>query len=122
MMKKRVLGLVFPFRSKSTDKKTQVQLIESSVAGFRYYRGEEILRKLEPGRPLDLKREPRNPFDYDAVEIYHENEKLGYIPRSESAVIAQLMDKGVTLTARISGIRDSGTPNERVGVAVGMIT
>lgn len=120
MMKRRVFGLIFPAKAKTDDKRKHIQLIDSAVAGFRYYSGEEIWRKLEPGRPLSLRREPKNPFDYDAVEIYHENEKLGYIPRPDSSVVAQLMDRGIDLAARISGIRENGRPNERVGVSVEM--
>ncbi|GBE04055.1 HIRAN domain protein [bacterium BMS3Abin09] len=117
MKRRRVLGLIVPAATRPAHKKN-ILLLDSSVAGFRYYSGEEIWKKLEPGRSLDLKREPGNPFDYDAVEIYHENEKIGYLPRSDNMVIAQLMDKGVDVKARISGIREEGSPNERVGVAV----
>ena len=117
MKRKKVLGLIFTPKARPAHKKN-ILLIDSSVAGFRHYKGEEIWKKLEPGRSLDLKREPGNQFDYDAVEIYHEKEKIGYIPRSDNMVIAQLMDKGVDVKARISGITDSGSPNQRVGVAV----
>ena len=117
MKTKRVLGLIVPVKTRPAHKKN-ILLLDSSVAGFRYYKGEEIWKKLEPGRLLGLKREPGNLFDYDAVEIYHEKEKIGYIPRSDNMVIAQLMDKGVDVKAPISGIRDSESPNERVGVAV----
>ncbi|MBL7032265.1 MAG: HIRAN domain-containing protein [Nitrospira sp.] len=119
MKRRRVLGLIFAPKARPAHKKN-VLLLDSSVAGFRYYKGEEIWKKLEPGRVLDLKREPGNQFDYDAVEIYHEKEKIGYIPRSDNMIIAQLMDKGVDIKARISGISESGSPNERIGVAVEM--
>jgi hypothetical protein len=122
MKRRKILGLVLPAAAKARPiNKKNILLIDSSVAGFRYYKGEEIWKKLEPGRRLDLKREPGNQFDYDAVEIYHEKEKIGYIPRSDNMVIAQLMDKGVDIKARISGISESGSPNERVGVAVEMM-
>lgn len=117
MKRRRVMGLIFP-TTKPTEKKRNVMLLDSSVAGFRYYNGEEVWKRLEPGRALDLKREPDNPYDYDAVEVYHENEKIGYIPRSDSMIIAQLMDRGVDVRAKISRIRDNENPNRRIGVAV----
>ncbi len=122
MKRRKILGLVLPAAAKARPiNKKNILLIDSSVAGFRYYKGEEIWKRLEPGRRLDLKREPGNQFDYDAVEIYHEKEKIGYIPHSDNMVIAQLMDKGVDIKARISGVSESGSPDERVGVAVEMM-
>ena len=120
MKRRKILGFIFP-KTKPATKKRNVILLDSSVTGFRYYSGEEIWKQLTPGRTLDLKREPGNPFDYDAVEIYHEKEKIGYIPRSDNMLVAQLMDKGVDVKARISGIIDSGSPNQRVGVVVEMM-
>jgi hypothetical protein len=117
MKRRRVMGLIFP-KTRPADKKRNIMLLDSSVTGFRYYKGEEVWKRLEPGRVVDLKREPGNPFDYDAVEVYHENEKIGYIPRSDNMLIAQLMDKGVDVKARISGIRECEHPNRRIGVAV----
>ena len=120
MKRKKVLGFIFS-KTKTVNKKRNIMLLDSSVAGFRYYSGEEVWKKLAPGRPLDLKREPGNKFDYDAVEIYHEKEKIGYIPRSDNMVIAQLMDKGVDIRATISEVIERGAPNHRVGVAVEMM-
>jgi hypothetical protein len=120
MKRRKILGFIFP-KTKPVTKKRNIMLLDSSVAGFRYYSGEEVWRQLVPGRRLDLRREPGNKFDYDAVEIYHEKEKIGYIPRSDNMVIAQLMDKGVDIKATISEVIESGSPNGRVGVAVEMM-
>jgi len=120
MKRRKILGFIFP-KTKPVNKKRNIMLLDSSVAGFRYYSGEDVWEQLAPGRTLDLKREPGNKFDYDAVEIYHEKEKLGYIPRSDSMIIAQLMDKGVDIKATISEVVENDSPNQRIGVAVEMM-
>lgn len=40
--------------------------------------------KLTPGMPLRLVREPDNELDMDAIAVYGENQKIGYVANSDS--------------------------------------
>ncbi|RKX74592.1 MAG: hypothetical protein DRP87_16520 [Spirochaetes bacterium] len=75
---------------------------------------------LEVDQPLNLIREPENPYDEMAIEVYWKDYKLGYIPRDDNSVIAQLMDRGIPLKASISRLNESGNPWDRVGIRVTM--
>ena len=64
------------------------------VAGFRHWDGALVLDKLAVGKKLALKLEADNPHDPDAVALYRKGVKLGYIPRDENQLPAQLLRFG----------------------------
>lgn len=90
----------------------------SPVAGFQYYQGETLWPQLATGHGVRLIREPDNRFDHRAVRIDWQGEKLGYIPAKDNAAVAQLMDRGETLSALITGLKKSNNPWERIAVEV----
>jgi hypothetical protein len=51
---------------------------------------------------LALVREPNNPHDANAVAIYFQKDKLGYVPRGENSAIAQMLDRGERLSGTIN--------------------
>ena len=90
----------------------------SSIAGFQYYQGEFFWEQLSLGDPLQLSREPENPYDENAVAIYREGIKLGYLPRVENIVVARMMDKGHHINALIENKQKSADPWGRMTVEV----
>lgn len=84
----------------------QSDLIEDSftIVGMRFHPGaQDRLDSLEPGTPLILKREPSNPYDENAIEVYHEADglppqKLGYVPRGKAEILAPMIDQGASGT------------------------
>lgn len=69
-------------------------LADFDIAGMRYWDGAFVLSEFRPGENLSLVAEPSNPHDPDAVAICWEGLKLGYIPRGENALPAQLLAFG----------------------------
>ena len=65
-----------------------------NVAGMRYWDGAKVISKLKPGKRLRLVAEPHNPADPNAVAIYRKDVKLGYIPRDQNDLAAQLLRFG----------------------------
>lgn len=66
-------------------------LMDCHIAGFTYYDGLDVLDNLKPGTPVDLKAEPDNPYDPEAVAIYYGDTKLGYIPRAKTYYVSKLL-------------------------------
>jgi hypothetical protein len=89
-------------------------LLTSRLAGYHYYAGEKLWSNITRGDELELFREPGNPHDRQAVALLWKGYKLGYIPRRDNTVIAQLLDRGMPLRCRISVRRESPDPWNRI--------
>lgn len=110
-----------PIKNYAEERSKRVLLLETVIAGFQYYEGEKIWNYLKKGEILKLKREQTNPYDEKTIEIYWKNKKLGYIPRVDNSVIAQLMDRKNELIAYITWLKTSENPWERIGINVELI-
>jgi hypothetical protein len=96
-------------------------LVQSSpLAGFRYYAAGELWPRLRVGDPLELRREPDNPHDRNAVAVAWRGRKLGYVPRSANAALAWGLDRGAPLRARISRLAAHPNPARRLEFEVFM--
>ena len=94
---------------------------ESPVAGFAFHRGEAVWASLRIGQALDLVREPANPHDADAVAIYINEEKLGYVPRAENHAVAQMLDRGEHLEASITKLSVDEDPWNRIHIRIELV-
>ncbi|MBK8467933.1 MAG: HIRAN domain-containing protein [Chloracidobacterium sp.] len=83
------------------------------VAGVSFEgRGEVIADHLAEHDPVVLRREPRNPYDPNAVAIHlttSEGQKIGYVPKAMAAEMAPLLDGGLEPFAFCKRILDRGT-------------
>jgi hypothetical protein len=113
------IGSVVASRHVSARRAT-VLLQESPVAGFEFYRGEAIWPSLRVGKPLSLVREAANAYDRDAVAVYVGGNQLGYVPQLENRAIAQMLDRGERLEARIVELHDDGHPWNRVRMSISL--
>jgi len=94
----------------------------SPLAGFRHHEGGRMLRELKPGDRLELVREPRNPYDANAVRVEWRGVKLGYVPQRDNAAVARQMDRGAALEARVAVLRENRNRSVRIefDVVVGL--
>ena len=98
-----------------------VLIQESPIAGFQFHKGDSIWSSLDVGEELALVRESSNSHDPDAVAVYFQDEKLGYVPRAENSAIAQMLDRGETLEARISKLLTEEDPWERIRISISLV-
>ena len=93
------------------------------IAGMRYWDGAFIVGELKPGENLTLVPEPQNPHDCDAVAIYWEDTKLGYVPCDENDFLAQLLCFGHVdvIECRILKVDPKGEPYKQVRVGLYVI-
>ena len=92
----------------------QLLLQTSPLAGFRYYEGRVLWRRLREGDVLQLVREPGNSWDAFAIRVEWRGHMLGYVPRRDNVPLARLLDRGAPLAARIVQLRKSRNPWQRV--------
>jgi len=90
-------------------------LVQSSpLAGYRYHEPVAAWPELRVGDRLGLVREPDNPHDANAVRVEWNGRMLGYVPRDQNQALAWAMDRGETVTARISRLREQRNPRLRI--------
>ncbi|MCC6683619.1 MAG: HIRAN domain-containing protein [Bacteroidia bacterium] len=99
--------------------KRKVYLLQCFVAGFRHYKGMELLDKMEVNDFIELRREPDNEYDEFAVALYWQQEKIGFLPADFNETIARLIDaEALPLLAVITHLNREVKPWENVVVAV----
>lgn len=64
------------------------------IVGSRHHEGAaERIRKLKADEELQLVREPKNPYDRNAVAVYSsDGQKLGYVPKEDAPMVARVID------------------------------
>ncbi|HSW62010.1 MAG TPA: HIRAN domain-containing protein [Dissulfurispiraceae bacterium] len=110
--------LAAPALAETQPSRAEILLLDSVIAGFQYYRGESVWARLTAGDSIRLVRESENRYDENAIEVFWKDEKLGYIPRSDNVMLAQMMDRRLKLQARISGLAVSSNPWKRIELQV----
>lgn len=82
-----------------------IRLITLNVAGLEYVDNiDEIFPKIKIGDRLELFREASNEYDYRAILVKYDGEKIGYVPRKDNHVLSNLMDGGKQLYGIVESI------------------
>ena len=110
-----VLTLVaLPIEAGATGISARLLVQESPVAGFQFHEGKRVWEDLRVGDRLALIREPENSHDTRAVRVEWQGHMLGYVPRADNEDVARQLDRGAKLEARISRLKKSRNPWQRV--------
>jgi hypothetical protein len=64
-----------------------------SIVGMNWLKSEEVVGGLKPGAVVTLAREPTNPVDSNAVAVYADGIKVGYIPKKQNVALANYIDQ-----------------------------
>jgi hypothetical protein len=84
-------------------------LFDFAIAGQHYYALDAERRNIASGGDLVLRRELDNPHDSNAVAVHMPSgAKLGFIPRLANEPVAQLLDHGHELSARVLSVLPMG--------------
>ncbi len=81
-----------------------MKIYDNYVKGLSHYHFAAVLSQLVLGQELILKREIGNLYDHFAVEVYHNDLKLGYLAAYKKITIANMLEQGVAFSAFISKI------------------
>ena len=85
------------------------------IAGFTYYDGVDVIDELKIGKSLILKAERENPHDANAVAIYYNKTKLGYVPAEQNEMISKFFRLGYSdiFEAKISQKNEEVHPENK---------
>ncbi len=83
----------------------EIFLLDIVVAGTTYCKKiPELYPKLEKGQVLRMQRQPKNKHDKNAIALYFEKDRIGWVPRELNLVISRLMDAGKAFFCRIENV------------------
>ena len=102
--------------AKRREERGWVKLTTLHVAGLLY--GEMAEYRFSPDEELKAVREPDNPYDTYAVALYKEKRKVGYIPRTNSRIVASLLDSSFNLRVRVRYFEGEKEPWNRLWVSI----
>ena len=68
--------------------------IDFHLAGFCHHDGVKVFDELKVGTKVDLRYEPDNQHDPEAVAIYYEDTKIGYVPSVKNSELYTLLYYG----------------------------
>ena len=87
-----------------------VPIYDDFVAGFQYYDGMNLVAGMAAEQPLDLVREPENEYDNQAIAIYWEGQKLGFMPSRDNLIPSALLDAKIPCVAKIKAAYHNSAP------------
>jgi len=118
---KRLIAIagVGSFNLQTIIPRRKIFLQQFFVAGFRHYKGMELLPYMQENDLLELRREPDNEHDANAIALYWQQEKIGYLPADINEVTARIMDaKALPLLGMITHLNHEVKPWENVAAAI----
>jgi hypothetical protein len=98
----------------ATAESVRLLVQRSPLAGSQYYAVTELLPRMQVGDTLDLVREAGNRHDRHAIRVEWRGHKLGYVPRRDNRAVAEALDRGDRLVARIVRLGDDPDPWRRL--------
>lgn len=63
-----------------------------ALVGMKHRGAEDFVKNLPPDEPLTLVREPGNKYDPNAVQVWARGRHVGYVPKTQNAVLAKFID------------------------------
>lgn len=80
-------------------------IADVSIAGLQHYRGNDLAELIKVGDALELRQQPDNAHDKNAIMVMWHHNKIGYIPRSLAKDISRQLAAGVTVNTSIIEIK-----------------
>ena len=74
--------------------KPSQSFIDFHIAGFGHHKGVSVISELKLGTKVELRHEPDNPHDPEAVAIYYDSVKLGYVPAEKNGTLFRFLYYG----------------------------
>jgi hypothetical protein len=107
------------FLARDAPRLTERGLRVAGVAGAERFHPEVLASDaLAPGRPLELRRDPGNEHDPNAIGVYAGGAHAGFVPREIAAEIAPSLDAGEPWSAVVLREQRASPRDPRTGVTM----
>ena len=87
-----------------------------TMVGMQYRKSNKLLASLKKGARLELRRDPHNPVDSNAVEVWYGDKHVAFIKATQAVALAKRMDDSLrtTINARLMFFDDDHWPEVEV--------
>ena len=83
----------------------EIFLLDIVVAGTTHCNKIHVVYpELAQGQILRMQRHPKNRYDKNAIALYYNKVKVGWVPRELNLIISRLMDAGKAFFCRIETV------------------
>ncbi|MBK8225613.1 MAG: HIRAN domain-containing protein [Flavobacteriales bacterium] len=96
-------------------------IYDTYIRGFQFHQGPKLIKRIKDEDTLDLVREYDNEHDDNAVAVYWEGHKLGYLPMFENVSLAYMLDHGLLLQCHVVYTQPKAEPWEQCFIAVDLL-
>ena len=90
----------------------------TKVAGVSFEGRQDIVAGVQPGAPLDLRREPANAHDPNAIGVWFGKLQLGFVKAAIAKRIAPNIDAGERYTAEVTTVTGGGARSYGINIYV----
>jgi len=91
----------------------------AGVAGAARFHGDALeTDAVEPGRPLELRRDPANEHDANAIMVLAGGAQVGWVPRAVAEEIAPAIDAGGPFSAVVLREQRASPRDPRTGLTM----
>jgi hypothetical protein len=90
----------------------------TSVAGARHHAEALAAAALAPGDRLELRRQPDNEYDANAIAVHGGGELLGFVPRELAEELAPALDSGAPWSAVVLREHSESPRDPRTGLTM----
>jgi single-stranded-DNA-specific exonuclease len=90
----------------------------TKIVGVTFEGRQDSIAGMEPGRELELVRQPQNAFDANAIAVHYGRLQLGFLKKAIAARIAPNIDAGERYRAEVKHVTGGGTRSVGVNIWV----
>lgn len=76
----------------------------SNIRGIKYENRLNLVKKVNIGDDIELKRDIKNPYDPNAIKLFFKDMCIGFVQRDVARILAREMDLGTNYSSQISEI------------------
>lgn len=97
--------------------KTRTAFIRKAV-GVSFEGRQDVVKNLQEGDAVTLRREENNPHDPNAIALYYKAQQIGYLKKELAQHLAPIIDQGTLYQAVISQVTGGDCKNYGVNILV----
>jgi len=90
----------------------------TKIVGVSFEGRQDVIAGLRAGEVLELRRQPDNPHDRNAIAVHYGNLQLGYLKKGIAVHVAPLIDGGARYRARVASLTGGQEKHRGVNIFV----